>query len=224
MELGSWVLNVPVCKKSLPILDTHWLAVSSLECCGALLPRFILLHGSNGLWPCVGHLINPQHHGHMLLWALRFLTEVFIFMMIQDSPWTPLSYTLATLAECVTSSAPVLVCLLGAFSFSFFLGSVFACVCVVLPPVQFLPPSLRREKSGAQFFSCVLYGVSKASADVETQAKESILPTMVTKAWRVGAPKVSCALSPFPYLLVGVMTLISFLPCFGIFWLGESPT
>ena len=25
-----------------------------LECCGALLPRFILLHGSKGLWPCVG--------------------------------------------------------------------------------------------------------------------------------------------------------------------------
>ena len=48
--------------------------------------------------------------------------------------------------------------------------------------MQFLPASLRREKSGAQFFSCVFYGVSKASADVETQAKESILPTMVTKA------------------------------------------
>ena len=34
-----------------------------LECCGALLPRFILLHGSKGLWPCVGYLINPLHHG-----------------------------------------------------------------------------------------------------------------------------------------------------------------
>ena len=39
--------------------------------------------------------------------------------------------------------------------------------------MQFLPPSLMREKSGAQFFSCVFYGVSKASADVETQAKEA---------------------------------------------------
>ena len=29
--------------------------------------------------------------------ALYSLTEVFIFMMIQDPPWTPLSYTLATL-------------------------------------------------------------------------------------------------------------------------------
>ena len=34
-----------------------------LECCGALLPRFILLHGSKGLWPCVGYFINPLHHG-----------------------------------------------------------------------------------------------------------------------------------------------------------------
>jgi len=25
-----------------------------LECCGALLPGFMLLHGSKGLWPCVG--------------------------------------------------------------------------------------------------------------------------------------------------------------------------
>ena len=25
-----------------------------LECCSALLPRFILSHGSKGLWPCVG--------------------------------------------------------------------------------------------------------------------------------------------------------------------------
>ena len=25
-----------------------------LECCGALLSRFMLLHGSKGLWPCVG--------------------------------------------------------------------------------------------------------------------------------------------------------------------------
>ena len=92
----------------------------------------------------------------------------------------------------MTSSAPVLVCLPGALSFSFFLGWVFACVCVVLPPVQFLPPSLRREKSGAQFFSYVFYGVSKASADVETQAKESILPPMVTK---VPSPGTSFSLS-----------------------------
>ena len=62
--------------------------------------------------------------------------------------------------------------------------------------MQFLPPSLRREQSGAQFFvSFVLYGVTKAAAEVETQAKESILLTRVTQARRVGAPKVSCTLS-----------------------------
>jgi len=33
---------------------------SCLECCGTLLPRFILLHGSKG---CVGSLIHPLHHG-----------------------------------------------------------------------------------------------------------------------------------------------------------------
>ena len=40
-----------------------------LECCGALLPRFILLHGSKGLWPCVGYLITLYTMGHMLLWG-----------------------------------------------------------------------------------------------------------------------------------------------------------
>ena len=28
--------------------------ICRLECCGALLPRFMFLHGSKGLWPCVG--------------------------------------------------------------------------------------------------------------------------------------------------------------------------
>ena len=40
-----------------------------LECCGALLPRFILLHGCKGLWPCVGYLITLYTMGHMLLWG-----------------------------------------------------------------------------------------------------------------------------------------------------------
>ena len=40
-----------------------------LECCGALLPRFILLHGSKGLWPCVGYLITLYTMGRMLLWG-----------------------------------------------------------------------------------------------------------------------------------------------------------
>ena len=33
-----------------------------LGCCGALFPRFILLHGSKGIWPCVV-LCYPLHHG-----------------------------------------------------------------------------------------------------------------------------------------------------------------
>ena len=41
--------------------------------------------------------------------ALRFLTEVFIFVIYPDSPRTLLSYTLATLVECVTFSTLVLV-------------------------------------------------------------------------------------------------------------------
>ena len=90
----------------------------------------------------------------------------------------------------MTYSAPVLFCLPGALSPSF----LFGCVCVivgfggVLPFVQFLLPSLRREKSGAQFSLCVFSGVSKALVDVETLGKERVLPTKVTKAWRVSAP------------------------------------
>ena len=47
---------------------------------------------------------------------------------------------------------------------------------VVLPFVQFLLPSLRREKSGAQFSLCVFSGVSKALVDFETLGKERVLP------------------------------------------------
>ena len=38
-------------------------------------------------------------------------------------------------------------------------------------PSAILPPSLKREQSGAQFYAFVLYGVSKAAADVETQCQ-----------------------------------------------------
>ena len=65
--------------------------------------------------------------------ALRSLTEVFIFMMIQDPPRAPLSYTPATLVECVTFSALVLVCLPGALSFCFFLGCVCEFLCCPVP-------------------------------------------------------------------------------------------
>ena len=60
--------------------------ICCLECCGALLPRFMLLHGSKGLWPCVGNWFTLYTLGHVLLWALRSFTEVFIFMMIQVPP------------------------------------------------------------------------------------------------------------------------------------------
>ena len=56
--------------------------------------------------------------------------------------------------------------------------------------MHYLPPSLRREKSGAQFFSYVLYGVYMTSSDVETLTKASILLTRATQAIRVGAPEV----------------------------------
>ena len=71
---------------------------------------------------------------------------------------------------------------------------LFGCVCVIVgfcvvfPFVQSLFPSLRREKSGAQFSLCVFSGVSKALVDVVTLGKESVLPTKMTKAWRVSAP------------------------------------
>jgi|OrbCmetagenome_4_1107370.scaffolds.fasta_scaffold55282_1 hypothetical protein len=64
-----------------------------------------------------------------------------------------------------------------------------------LPPVQSRPPSLRRLKSGAQLSLCVLYGVTNALADIETQAKESSLTIMVTEACGYGASKVSWILS-----------------------------
>ena len=38
-------------------------------CCGALLPRFILLHGSKGLWPCVGFCVTLYTMVHLLLWS-----------------------------------------------------------------------------------------------------------------------------------------------------------
>ena len=99
--------------------------------------------------------------------------------MIQDPLWTPLSYTLATLGcMCdILCSCPFLP---SRRPFSLFL--LFGCVCVfvvfgvVLPFVQFLLPSLRREKSGAQFSLCVFSGVSKALVDFETLGKERVLP------------------------------------------------
>ena len=40
-----------------------------LGCGGALLPRFILLHGSKGLWPCVGFCITLYTMVHLFLWS-----------------------------------------------------------------------------------------------------------------------------------------------------------
>ena len=120
--------------------------------------------------------------GHMLLWGSA-LPHWGIHL--HDDPGFPLNTAkLHTRHSCrvcdILCSCPRLPSRRLFFLFLLGLG---VCLCLCCPaPVQFLPPSLRREKSGAQFFSCVLYGVSKASADVETQAKESILPTMVTKA------------------------------------------
>ena len=79
----------------------------------------------------------------------------------------------------MTCSAPILFCLPGALSPPFcLLGCVrvFVVFGVVLPFVQFLLPSLRREKSGAQFSVCVFSGVSKALVDFETLGKERVLP------------------------------------------------
>ena len=61
--------------------------------------------------------------------------------------------------------------------------------------MQSPPPSLRRLKSGAQLSLCVLYGVTNAFADFETQAKESSLTIMVTEAGGYGAFKVPWILS-----------------------------
>ena len=61
--------------------------------------------------------------------------------------------------------------------------------------MQSRPPSLRQLKSGAQLSLCVLYGVTNALADIETQAKESRLTIMVTEACGYGASKVSWILS-----------------------------
>ena len=61
--------------------------------------------------------------------------------------------------------------------------------------MQSRPPSLRRLKSGAQLSLCVLYGVTNALANIDTQAKGSSLTIMVTEACGYGASKVSWILS-----------------------------
>ena len=82
--------------------------------------------------------------------------------MIQDSHWTPLSYTLATLCSMcgILCSCPLLP---SRRPLSLLL--VWLCVCVrwclvfFFPFVQFPLPSLRQEKPGAQLVARMFSGV-----------------------------------------------------------------
>ena len=56
LPLGIWLLHV-----------TARLPCPNAWCCGALFPRFILLHGSKGIWPCVGFCVTLYTMVHVLL-------------------------------------------------------------------------------------------------------------------------------------------------------------
>ena len=89
--------------------------------------------------------------------ALRSLTEVFIFVMIQDPPRTPLSYTLATLVECVTFSTLAFVCLPGALSFCSCLDCVYLSLRCPAPQCDFLLLHLGDNSLGPSFWFRLCY-------------------------------------------------------------------
>ena len=82
---------------------------SCLGCCGALFPRFILLQ-AKAFGPVWGFVLPSTPWCMCCCCALYSCAEVFIFGMIQDSHWTPLSYTLATLCSMcgILCSCPLL--------------------------------------------------------------------------------------------------------------------
>ena len=110
LPLGIWLLLATAWLPYL-LLGVLWCSASSLHVAPRQ-QRPLALCGVTGL--------PSTPWGICCCGALRSFTEVFIFMMIQVPPSTPLSYALATLAGCVTSSFPVLVCLPGAPSSSDF--------------------------------------------------------------------------------------------------------
>ena len=115
-----------------------------------------------------GVCVTPLHMVHLLLWSSVLLYWGIHLQMIQDPLETAKLHTR-------DSRLHVWHALLLSFSafpapFSpFCVGVVFG---VVLPFVQFLLPSLRREKSGAQFSLCVFSGVSKALVDLKHSARK----------------------------------------------------
>ena len=147
--------------------------------------------------------------------------KVFIFMMIQEPLNTAKLHTRHFCIVCdILCSCPRLPP--GALFFSFFLGWVFACVCVVLPPVQFLPPSLRREESGPSsvcmcFMVCLMrqlmlkHKPRKAFCRLSSLRPEESVPQGFLYHLLV---------SPFPLSGGGCRDFNYFLPSLGNFWLG----